>query len=324
MLEHIFILALHEQGKILQETYECLSCADDMAGPLPSLIVLADTKTLSPLSQELAEKTGLEVIAIDTGSIDAYCAELYIKTLTAYLRDKSPFHIIIPHTSQGADCAPQLAHGLDACCITAVEGIEEGRFARSMFGGRVKALHSPSRTSAVLTVMPGAWKPAEPDRRSIGTITVVFSAERSLSTRTSGIKESMHTNTALTVAEVIISAGRGIGKAQNMANLALLQTLFPRSALGASRAVCDLGWLDYTHQVGSTGNKVAPKLYFACGISGALQHLAGMKNSRVIVAVNTDPNASIFTVADYCIVEDVNAFIPLFVNLYDDRHRKKP
>jgi len=119
---------------------------------------------------------------------------------------------------------------------------------------------------------------------------------------------------ALSAADVVVSAGRGVGKAENLSNIRALAALFPKSAIGSTRAVCDLGWLDYTHQIGSTGNRVSPRLYIACGISGAIQHLAGMKDSRMVIAINTDRQASIFGIARYGIVEDVNTFIPLVID----------
>jgi electron transfer flavoprotein alpha subunit len=117
----------------------------------------------------------------------------------------------------------------------------------------------------------------------------------------------------ITEAEVIVSAGRGIRKKENLELIERLAGLFSRSAVGGSRSVCDLGWLEYSRQVGITGKTVAPKLYIACGISGASQHIAGMKDSQLIIAINSDPGAAIFSIADYGIVEDLTTFIPLVI-----------
>jgi electron transfer flavoprotein alpha subunit len=123
----------------------------------------------------------------------------------------------------------------------------------------------------------------------------------------------MHHDSTLKDAEVIVSAGRGVGKKENIALIKELAALFPRSAVGASRQACDLGWLEYKHQVGTTGQTVAPKLYIACGISGAIQHVSGMKKAQNIIAINNDPHAAIFHVAHICIVEDLVSFIPLLI-----------
>jgi electron transfer flavoprotein alpha subunit len=114
-------------------------------------------------------------------------------------------------------------------------------------------------------------------------------------------------------ADVIVAAGRGIRNAKNLKLLENLAAIFPKAGLGASRAVCDLGWLGYRHQIGITGQTVSPRLYIACGISGAMQHLAGMKESRIIVAINNDPHAAIFQVADLGIVENLETFIPILL-----------
>jgi electron transfer flavoprotein alpha subunit len=118
----------------------------------------------------------------------------------------------------------------------------------------------------------------------------------------------------LTLADVIVCAGRGVGSAENIDGVRRLAALFPKSALACSRPVCDLGWMDYRHQVGLTGRTVAPKLYIACGVSGAAQHLAGMRGAGFVVAVNKDPHAAIFQVADVGVVEDLAAFIPLLIS----------
>ena len=118
----------------------------------------------------------------------------------------------------------------------------------------------------------------------------------------------------LTLADVIVCAGRGVGSAENIDAVRRLAALFPKSAVACSRPVCDLGWMDYRHQVGLTGRTVAPKLYIACGVSGAAQHLAGMRGAGFVVAVNKDPHAAIFQVADVGVVEDLAAFIPLLIS----------
>jgi electron transfer flavoprotein alpha subunit len=123
----------------------------------------------------------------------------------------------------------------------------------------------------------------------------------------------VHTDSTLKDAEVIVSAGRGIGKRENLSLLKRLASFFPRSAIGASRSVCDLGWLEHKHQIGTTGQNVSPRLYIACGISGAFQHVSGIRGAQTIIAINTDPHAGIFQVAHYCINEDLNTFIPVLL-----------
>jgi len=123
--------------------------------------------------------------------------------------------------------------------------------------------------------------------------------------------------TGITEAGVIVSAGQGLGDKKNLDLIYQLAALFAKSAVAGSRIVCDLGWLEYRCQVGVTGATVSPQLYIACGISGAVQHVMGMRNSEYIVAINKDPAAAIFQVADICIVEDLTTFIPALIEVYE-------
>jgi electron transfer flavoprotein alpha subunit len=314
----VYIIALHEEGRFTQETFEAVSFARDLGEGRPRIIVPAGKDQAEPLACELARKTGLDVTGLAGDSLRHYSSETYAKHLSSFLKDAGPALVCIPHTSRGSDFAPQLSVRLGSCCITAIEGIRDGVFVRSLFGGKYQAYHRISTPSAVLSVMPGAWRCREDDVVAPGAATVVHVRDDAPSeTAYHGISESAHTNMALTAAEVVVSAGRGVGKAEHIGHIRALASLFPKSAIGSSRAVCDLGWLDYSHQIGSTGNKVSPRLYVACGISGALQHIAGMKDSRMVIAINTDPHAAIFSFARYCIVEDLTTFIPLVMALHE-------
>lgn len=319
MNKKVYVAALHEKGQVLQETYETIAFAHELNKGKIALLVLADEDRILPLAEQLARKTGLEVVGLKGSFLKEYCAEAYTKALFSYLKGKDPAYVCIPHTAQGADFAPQLSVALGACCITAVEAQERESFIRSMFGGKFRAEIRACTQGAVLTVLPGAWKPYDKAEELPGEISIIAFPDEIISTIPQGIRESAHKNMALSVAEVIISAGRGVGSQENIRILRDLCSVFSKSALGATRAVCDLGWLDYTHQVGITGNKVSPKLYVACGVSGAAQHLAGIKDSRTIIAVNTDINAPIFRVAHYGVVEDLTTFIPLLIETYRKR-----
>jgi electron transfer flavoprotein alpha subunit len=142
---------------------------------------------------------------------------------------------------------------------------------------------------------------------------VMKAAFTEVPSRTLGIAESAHLYSALKDAEVIVSGGRGIGKRENVSLIKRLAAVFPRSAVGASRSACDLGWFEHRHQIGTTGQTVSPRLYIACGISGAFQHVSGMRGAQTILAINTDRHAPIFQVAHYCIVEDLTTFIPILL-----------
>ncbi len=310
----VYAIALHDGGRFPRETWETISFAREISGGAPVLIVPAGGESCEPLARKLACKTGLEVVGLAGVQLEHYSAEGYVEHLASFLEDAGPAYVCIPHTARGSDFAPQLSARLDSCCITSIEALGDGSFVRSMFGGKFRAHHRPEGPSAVLTVMPGAWRPGREEAGRAGGVRIVRVPDGPGQTRYHGTRESAHKNMALSAADVVVSAGRGVGKAENLSNIRALAALFPKSAIGSTRAVCDLGWLDYTHQIGSTGNRVSPRLYIACGISGAIQHLAGMKDSRMVIAINTDRQASIFGIARYGIVEDVNTFIPLVID----------
>ncbi|MBN1534864.1 MAG: electron transfer flavoprotein subunit alpha/FixB family protein [Spirochaetes bacterium] len=180
------------------------------------------------------------------------------------------------------------------------------------------------RERTVVSVQPGAFSaaPLVGDERfhvERFPVSVALTATEPEGT----LAVSQGDDTGLANAEVIVSAGRGIGNRENLSLLMELASLFPRSALGASRPVCDYGWLPYGRQVGQTGRRVSPRLYIACGISGSMQHLAGMRSSAHIVAVNNDRDAPIFRHAHAGVVEDCATFIRVFLDLVKERENGK-
>lgn len=315
------ILVLMEQsgGMISRASYDAVFCAREIgAGDYGrvGLIVTGDDPT--PLARKLAKETGLDVTALSSPHLASYNGEVLKKVLATLLRERPPRYLCIPHTATGCDLAPALALRLNAACITGIETVrregEEIFFLRPVFKGKFYEEVRASAQTTVITVLPGMVKdallPVSP-----GEITIVPAAGGPGRIRALGRVAAREDDYDLSLAEVIVAAGRGIGAPENLPLVEALAGLFSRSALGASRAVCDLGWLDHKHQVGITGKIVAPKMYLACGISGTAQHLAGMRGSPCIVAINRDPGAPIFRVAHYGILEDLTTFIPLMLEL---------
>lgn len=313
MEKDIFIIAESDQGRIAHETYELISFARDLCTGRLSTIILLDS-TSEALATEIAEKTGCDTIALIGDHLNPYNNQSYCNAIMEIIPDNVPFYVCLAHTSMGYDLAPQLAIKLNAACITSVESVQEGIFSRSAFSGRFTLDIVPHTPSVVITVLPGVYPPFASQTPPPGLVKKIKVLAPPLRSKTIGFKESIHRDSRLNDAEVIVSAGRGVGKKDNISFIKDLAAIIPRSALGASRAVCDLGWLEYSHQIGTTGQTVSPKLYIACGISGAVQHVSGMKGAQNIVAINTDPNAVIFRVAHYCIVEDLTTFIPILLD----------
>jgi len=312
MEKKIFIISEAGQDNNLQETCELISFARELSCcQLPTIILLGSR--IEDQARELSKKTGCDTIAIMGDHLDLFNAQAYAHAIIDVLSSETSLWVCLPHTSMGYDLAPLLAVSLSAACVTAVDGIRDGTLSRSIYSGRFIMDIIPQTPTVVVTVLPGAFESLEPEIPLPGTIRIVRTHLPALKSRTLGVQQALHRDSTLKDAEVIVSAGRGVGKKENMDLILNLAAMFPKSAVGASRPVCDSGWLEYRHQIGTTGQTVAPKLYIACGISGAIQHLSGMNKSETIIAINIDPNAAIFRVAHICIVEDLVSFIPVFI-----------
>ena len=318
MKAQIAVIAEHTGNHILPVTYESLSFAMELGKLLSlSVSILILGNDVEAMATQLAERTGTHVTGVEGEQLEFYNGEVWKAAAIEVIETFDPSYICMPHTATGFDLAPRLAFYLNASCVTSVEKIlaREGdiRFIRSMFNGKLHAEMAPATTRAVLTILPGAWPPLETDPESKGSVHIIRTNSVPVASQTIEIKESEKGKLNLGDADVIISAGRGIRNPENLHLLEELAKIFPKSALGSSKAVCDLGWLGYQHQIGITGQAVSPGLYIACGISGAVQHISGMKGSKIIIGINRDPDATIFNVADYGIVENLETFIPILL-----------
>ncbi|MBL0714207.1 MAG: electron transfer flavoprotein subunit alpha/FixB family protein, partial [Desulfosarcina sp.] len=262
---------------------------------------------------------GFPVTAIRVAEVPFRREEVFPKLLSAAFKAMEVDIVCVPHTSSGMDYAAGLAVRLCAGCIMGVEQIKlaEGGlvFSRSVYGGKWIAEMVPETFPVVLTIMPGAFV-AENDVRAhfqapeIDWLTLDLP---DLRTSTLRIQAAEARASAIADADTIVAAGRGIGNREKLDLLKQLGACFHKAAIAGSRIVCDLGWLDYRQQVGVTGTTVAPALYLACGISGAVQHVNGMRGAGFVAAINTDPCAAIFNTADVGVVEDLETFLPLLI-----------
>lgn len=318
MKAQIVVIAEHTANRISPVTYESLSFAMELGERLDlnvSTLILGNT--VEAMAKKLAERTGGYVVGVEGEQLEFYNGEAYKAATVEVLEMFNPSYICMPHTATGFDLAPRLAFYLNASCVTSVEKVRvcEGkiRFIRSMFNGKLHAEMAPATAKAVLTILPGAWPSLEMHPESKGSVHIIRTNFVPVASQTLEIKESKREKLNLGDADVIISAGRGICNPENLHLLEELAKIFPKSALGSSKAACDLGWLGYQHQIGITGQTVSSRLYIACGISGAFQHISGMRGSQTIIGINSDPDASIFNVADYGIVENLETFIPILL-----------
>lgn len=304
--------------------FELLSFAGRLASlePAPVRVVIAG-ESIGEEADRLA-LAGHDVTVFEDVRFRFPNPDLLARCIGSIIEGDSPHFICFQHTMRGCQTAATLSARTGASCITAVESFlvaDSGPvFTRALFNGKINIDLSPGNGPAMLTVLPGAFPVPETDGvpRKHGAIRRMKSDDIDSSYKPVSIIDSSAGAVRLEDADVIVSAGQGIGGKENLDLVHAIARIFPNAAIGASRIVCDKKWMPYGHQVGVTGKTVAPKLYLACGISGAQQHIAGMKSSQMIVAINRDPKAAIFDISDYIIVEDLTKFLPALLKKYEE------
>ena len=273
-------------------------------------VVLGANLDAGHLAAELATKALQKVYSVEHALLAEYTPDAYTAALTALIGDLQPTLVLFPHTYQVRDFAPKLATRLDRVLISDVVRVNEGPvFVRQLFQGKLNADMRPATPAPhLVSLQSGAYRAdtLEAGSAPVETIVPVLDAPRQQPEPR--FRESSRA-VDLTAAGIIVSVGRGIRESENIPLVeALAQAL--GAEMAASRPICDNGWLPMERQVGSSGQTVAPKVYLAVGISGAIQHLVGMKGSKSIVAINKDPHAPIFEVADYGLVGDLFEIVP--------------
>jgi len=303
-------------GKIRTSSLEALSEARRKASDLgvASAAVLVG-HGLEGLAAELSAYGAGKIICLDSPALASYSSQGYSRVLCDFVRDHSPAALFFAGSALGRDLAPRVAAGLGVGLASDCTRIEAkaGRleFTRPIYAGKAFLSLALSSTPQVATLRPNVFPVLEAGGALAEVITKkVDIPDGVIKGRVVEVLKEPATEIDVTEAEVIISGGRGLKGPENFALLRELAALIPRSAVGASRSAVDSGWIGHQHQVGQTGKTVSPNLYVAVGISGAIQHLAGISSSKFIVAVNKDPEAPIFKVADYGIVGDLFEVIP--------------
>ena len=319
MTKRIAVIAEHRQNEVNPATLALMATAAKLqAGDHADIRLIVAGDSIQPAAEQLADHCGWPVLALELGGATGYLDERWAEALLDELDLDRPDYICIAHTVRGVSLAGTLAVGLDGACITGVEDIfaaDDGlNFRRSTHGGKFVATVASEAPTTILTIHPGSYQPPKAAQATGRPIEIKTVGNPKSRIRLMGRKAAVAGAADLADAKVIIAAGQGIGEPANLDLIHQLAACFSNAAVAGTRLVCDLGWLNYNRQVGVSGNSVAPELYFACGISGAVQHLMGMRGSKYVVAINTDPNAAIFREADVCIVEDLNVFIPAFIS----------
>jgi len=292
------LIGEYREGKLLESTYELMGFAEKL-GAESTMLLVGDESRLPACNGTL--------YLADAATCGEYNPDLHKKLILETVQKESPDYLVFLHSSYGWDLAPRIAASLKIAQISEVIGIQDdGSFEVGTCNGKMRRNVKPAANRAIVTIQAGAFTAAEPG----GTPTVLkLTADGGGTLEFIGYEPAEKKEIDLAKAEVIVSAGRGVGKKDNIPVIAALAKALG-GELGASRPVVDAEWIAHDHQVGTTGQTVSPKLYVACGISGAIQHLAGMKKSDFIIAINKDKDAPIGEIADVLVVADVMQFVP--------------
>ncbi|NNE08438.1 MAG: electron transfer flavoprotein subunit alpha/FixB family protein [Gemmatimonadetes bacterium] len=315
MSKTIWVVAQRGESGISRTTKEILGKAKELAGDGGAVAGIYCGASKDGVAEGLQAAGASQVVLMVDPKLDTYVAETYTSALGALARDRKPDVILIPGTLNGKELAASLAASLDGGAVQDCTHLDwDGDVlvgTRAFFGGNLTAtVENRSSGPKIFSVKPKAF-PLPADGAGGGGDVEEVAPELPASARTTVVEfladEGKTVN--LIDANVIVSGGRGLGDPEGFEIVNDLAAALG-GAVGASRAVVDAGWIPYAHQVGQTGKTVKPKLYIACGISGAIQHLAGMRTSDNIVAINKDENAPIFKVAHYGLVGDVFEIVP--------------
>ena len=306
-MTNILILADHEAGKVAKTAAELATFAKRGGSPLA--VVLAPAGQADALGSQLANTEVERVIAVENDDFARHGIAAMVDALAQIVETQKPSAVLIASSARGKEIAGRLAVRINSGVITdAVDLAADLGATQSVFGGSFTVSSRVKIGTPVITIRPSAIEPASTSQTpTIEKVNITISEKAKLVTISNTQPAVKGGRPELTEAKIVISGGRGTNgdftQVEAMADLL-------GAAVGASRAATDAGWYPHTHQVGQTGKTVSPQLYVACGISGAIQHRAGMQTSKTIIAINKDPEAPIFDLADFGVVGDLFAVLP--------------
>jgi electron transfer flavoprotein alpha subunit len=318
MPDTILVIAEQRDGKLSRVTWEILAAGQALAAETGwTLDAAVLGASVLPLAQEIAGKNLSKVYALQSPKLDPYTPDAFAAALEQFIADKQPRIVLMPHTYQVRDFVPKLATSMGRTVISDCIGYKKdgGKlfFTRQMFQGKFAADVSFTCDAPwFVTFQNGAFRgdkaEAGPGAAAVESVKVDI-ADGVVRNQPQEVFKEAKQAVDLTQAEIIVAVGRGIKEQKNI-ELAKRLAEALGGELAASRPICDSGWLPMDRQIGSSGQTVAPKLYLALGISGAIQHIVGMKGARTIIAVNKDSEAPIFEIADYAVVGNLFDLVP--------------
>ena len=313
MSKNVLVVAETREGNLRNVSFEALAAAKKIAAGGKVTAALFGQVDRS-LAEQLAHYGADQIDLLANEELNEYTTDAFTQALTQVINLEKPDAVLLGHTAIGRDLAPRVAARLGLGLISDCTDVEvkgdEVAFVRPIYAGKAFQTKKVSEGMIFATIRPNNIEKGEPDTNRSAEISNVDVDITDIRTIIKDVVKKTTGTIDLTEAKIIISGGRGVKSAEGFKPLSELAEVLG-AAVGASRAACDAGYCDYSMQIGQTGKVVTPDLYIACGISGAVQHLAGMSNSKIIVAINKDPEAPIFKVADYGIVGDLFEVLPL-------------
>ncbi len=307
----VFVIAEHRDGRLKKATFELLG-ASSAAGNETHAILLGDG--IADLAKELGHYGAQKVHLVQNPALKFYTSEAYSKAIIDVLKSAGPDVVLASHTPTGRDLMPRVAARLNVglasdCTQLSFDG-GKIKVRRPVYAGKATAeVEFVGAGPQVATVRANALGIPKPDTGKSAEVVNVTADLGTLVTKVADVVKGSSGRPDVTEASIVVSGGRSLKNAENFKMIEEMADVLG-AAVGASRAAVDAGYRPHRDQVGQTGKVVSPTLYIACGISGAIQHLAGMRTSKTIVAINTDPEAPIFQVADYGIVGDIFTVVP--------------
>jgi len=313
MTKKVIVLGEAREGTLRNVSFEAIAAAKNIAGSGEVVAVLIGDSVQS-LGNEMVHYGADRVVTVEHPHLKSYTSDGFSQAFMAVIENESPDALVFGHTALGKDLSPKIASKLQSGLIsdvTDIEGEGDGAvFVRPIFSGKAFEKVKIKDGIVFVTIRPNNIAPLEIDTTRTGDISSVAVEITNLRTIIKEVVRKSSEGVDLSEAKVVIAGGRGVKSEDGFNPLKELANVLG-GAVGASRGACDADYCDYSLQIGQTGKVVTPDLYIAAGISGAIQHLAGMSNSKIIVAINKDPEANIFKVADYGIVGDLFEVIPM-------------
>lgn len=315
MSKKVLVLAETREGSLRNVSFEAIAAGKMIADGGEVISVLIGNG-IADVANELVAYGADRVITVEDAKLEQYSSDGFSQALLAVIEQESPEGIVMGHTSLGKDLSPKLASRLNSGLVSDVTAIEADgdspKFIRPIYSGKAFEKKVIKEGLTFITIRPNNIPALDKEEGRSGDVSSVSVDITDLRTIIKEVVRKATDGVDLSEAKVIVAGGRGVKSEDGFEPLKELADLLG-GAVGASRGACDADYCDYSLQIGQTGKVVTPDLYIACGISGAIQHMAGMSNSKVIVAINKDPEANIFKVADYGIVGDLFDVLPLLI-----------